>query len=190
MTLKMTIELSDADLVYFRRVMDAVWRRNSKRSEKDLIAGARRLLTKAGEATAPGCVQARLMDLGVLLDMLEDPEWPLADADRRRIVAAVGYFATPKDMIADAIPGIGFLDDALMAELVIGDLKHEVDGYREFCQYRRNETTLRGKTRVSKTDWLDAKRRQIFLRIKRRQRETVRHASTEGPTDPILRYQY
>ena len=77
-----------------------------------------------------------------------------------------------------------------MAELVIRDLKHEVDGYREFCEYRRNETTLRGKTRVSKSDWLDAKRRQIFLRIKRRQRETVRHASTEGPTDPILRYQY
>ncbi|HET8699335.1 MAG TPA: YkvA family protein [Gammaproteobacteria bacterium] len=190
MTLKMTIELSDTDLVYFRRVMDAVWRRNSKRNEKDLIAGARRLLQRAGAATAPGCVQARLTDLGVLLDMLEDPEWPLPDANRRRIVAAVSYFATPKDMIADAIPGIGYLDDALMAELVMRDLKHEVDGYREFCQYRRNEATFRGKTRVSKADWLAAKRRQIFLRIKRRQRETIRHASTEGPTDPILRYQY
>ena len=54
--------------------------------------------------------------------MLDEPEWPLDDADRRRIVAAVGYFAVPKDMIPDKIPGLGFLDDALMAELVIRDV--------------------------------------------------------------------
>ena len=173
---KIVLELSDDDLVYFRRVMEDVWKHNAKRAEKELADGARRLLRQATKIKAPEYVQSRLADLGVLLDMLDDGEWPLPDEDRRRIVAAVAYFAVAKDLIPDKIPGIGLLDDALMAELVMRELKHEVTGYREFCEYRDNEATLRGK-KVSRADWLEAKRRQIFLRIKRRQQERRRHSS-------------
>ena len=77
-----------------------------------------------------------------------------------------------------------------MAELVARELKPELDGYRAFCEYRDNETSLRGKTKVSRMDWLAAKRRQIWLRIKRRQAERRRHGSRYAPTDPILRYSY
>jgi uncharacterized membrane protein YkvA (DUF1232 family) len=180
MPVKIVLELTDDDLAYYRRVMDDVWKRNSKRAEKELVDGARRLLRQVTKAKAPEYVQERLADLLVLLDLLDDSEWPLPDEDRRRIVAAVGYFAIAKDMIPDKIPGIGFLDDALIADLVMQELKHEVAGYRQFCEYRENEATLRGKN-VSRADWLAAKRRQIFLRIKRRQQER-RHG--------ILRYQY
>jgi uncharacterized membrane protein YkvA (DUF1232 family) len=186
---RIVLELSDDDLDYFRRVMDDVWKRNAKRAEKELLEGARRLLRQATKMKAPEYVQSRLADLAVLLELLDDGEWPLPDEDRRRIVAALGYFAVAKDMIPDKIPGIGLLDDALMAELVMRELKHEVAGYREFCEYRDNEATLRGK-KVNRADWLAAKRRQIFLRIKRRQEERRRHSSTEGLTLPILRYQY
>jgi uncharacterized membrane protein YkvA (DUF1232 family) len=170
MPLKIVLELSDDDLGYYGRVMGDVWKRNAKKAEKDLVDGARRLLRQVTKAKAPGYVQERLADLAVLLDLLDDSEWPLPEDDRRRIASAVGYFAVPKDMIPDKIPGIGFLDDALMAELVMRELKHEVAGYREFCDYRDNEATLRGK-KVSRADWLAAKRRQLFLRIKRRQQE-------------------
>jgi uncharacterized membrane protein YkvA (DUF1232 family) len=118
------------------------------------------------------------------MNLLEDEEWPLPDKDRRRIVGAVGYFAVAKDMIPDKIPGIGLLDDALMADLVLEELKHELKGYLDFCEYRDNEATLRGK-KVKREDWLAAKRRQIFLRIQRRQQERRRHASSHAP---ILRY--
>ena len=170
MSEKIVLELSDEDLDYFRRVMEDVWKHNAKRAEKELVTAARRLLRQTTKMKAPEYVLSRLADLGVLLDLLDDKEWPLADEDRRHIVAAVGYFAVAKDMIPDKIPGIGLLDDALMAELVMRDLKHEVAGYREFCEYRDNEATLRGK-QVSRADWLAAKRRQIFLRIKRRQQD-------------------
>jgi uncharacterized membrane protein YkvA (DUF1232 family) len=170
MPVRIVLELSDEDLGYYRRVMDDVWKNNAKRAEKELVDGARRLLRQATKAGTPEYVRERLTDLAVLLDLIDDGEWPLPQDDRRRIVAAVGYFAVAKDMIPDKIPGIGFLDDALMADLVMRELKHEVAGYREFCEYRDNEAALRGK-KVNRADWLAAKRRQIFLRIKRRQQE-------------------
>jgi uncharacterized membrane protein YkvA (DUF1232 family) len=190
MSLKIVLELGEEDLAYYRGVMDSVWKKSQKRGEKELIDGARRLLKQATKAKAPEYVQTRLADLEVLCSMLDDSEWPLEDDDRNRIRAAVGYFAVAKDMIPDKIPGIGFLDDALMAELVTRELKPELEGYRDFCQYRENETTLRGKEKVTRLEWLAAKRRQIWLRIKRRQQERRRHGSSDGPTHPILRYSY
>lgn len=176
---KIVLELSDDDLVYFRRVMEDVWKNNAKKAEKELVDGARRLLRQATKIKAPEYVQSRLADLGVLVEMFDDKEWPLPDEDRRRIVAALGYFAVAKDLIPDKIPGIGLLDDALMAELVMRELKHEVTGYRDFCEYRDNEAKLRGN-KASREDWLAAKRRQIFMRIKRRQEERRRHSSLFG----------
>jgi len=191
MTLKLVLEISDNDLEYYRKVMDATWQRNAKRGEKELVDGVRRLLRQGQKAEAPEYVRKRLDDLGILISMLEDGEWPLEQENRHRIIAAMSYFADPMDMIPDKIPGLGFLDDALMAELVIRELKHDLDGYRAFCEYRENQETLRGKNvHVSREDWLAAKRRQIFLRIARRQQERRRHGSTDGPTDAILRYQY
>jgi uncharacterized membrane protein YkvA (DUF1232 family) len=188
MSLKVVLELGDEDLAYYRRVMDDVWKKNKKRDEKELCQGARRLLKLATKAGAPDYVRSRLADLDVLCSMLDDPEWPLEDEDRSRIIAGVGYFAVAKDMIPDKIPGLGFLDDALMAELVARDLKPELDGYRAFCEYRDNEKTLRGNAKVSREDWLEAKRRQIWLRIRRRQTERRRHSSPYSPTPSILRY--
>ena len=189
MPIKIVLELDDGDLDYYRRVLDSVWKKNQKRAEKELIDGARRLLKQATKAKAPEYVQARLAELELLCSMLDDSEWPLEDDDRNRIRAAVGYFAVAKDMIPDKIPGLGFLDDALMAELVARDLKPELDGYKDFCQYRDNEAALRGN-KVSREDWLEAKRRQVWMRIKRRQQERRRHGSRYSPTDPILRYRY
>lgn len=190
MPLTVNLQLSDEDLDYYRGAMDEAWQRNAQRPEHELLEGVRQLLLKARRAEAPEYVRKRLDDLDTLVSMLQDAEWPLEEQERKRVVVAVSYFADPQDMIPDQIPGLGFLDDALMAELVIRELEHELDGYREFCEYRENEETLRGKSHVSRADWLAAKRRQVFMRIKRRQEESRRHASTEGPTDPILRYQY
>jgi uncharacterized membrane protein YkvA (DUF1232 family) len=189
MTLKLTIDLSDSDLEYYRQVADATWRRNAQRPERELLDGARELLRQSRLTEAPACVRKRLDDVGTMIAMLEDHEWPLDGDDRQRILVAISYFADPTDMIPDKIPGLGFLDDALMAELVIKDLKHDLEGYRDFCAYREKQEALRGDdAKVSRDDWLAAKRRQIFLRIKRRQNERRRHGSRDGPTDPILRY--
>jgi uncharacterized membrane protein YkvA (DUF1232 family) len=187
MALKLELELSEEDLSYYRKLMDYAWRKNSKRDQTELVASARRLLEQTRKSERPEYIKKRLDDLGTLCAMLDDAEWPLEDRERQGIVAAVGYFADPVDLIPDRIPGLGYLDDALMAELVIQEFAHDLQGYREFCEYREQEEAKCGKeAHVSREDWLADKRRQIMLRIRRRREERTRHGSREGPTDPIL----
>lgn len=190
MPLNIVLDLSDDDLKYFVRVMDSVCKRNAKKPEAELIAGARQLIKRAAKAKAPEYVRKRLDDIGLLIDLLDDREFSvdLSADDRKRIIAAIGYFAVPKDIISDRVPGIGFFDDAVVADLVIRELKHDIKGYRDFCKYRDDAAAVRGK-KVGKDGWLAAKRRQIFERIRRR-RAAMWGGAPEGPTDPILRYKY
>ena len=188
-TLKLELELSEEDLKFYRGVMSATWRRNANRDERELVAAARRLLDETRKGELPEFVRKRLDDLGTLIDMVGDAEWPLEEEERRNVIASIGYFAEPVDLIRDKIPGLGFLDDALIAELVIRDLADDLEGYREFCEYRKNEEARRGaEAHVSREEWLADRRRQIMLRIKRRRQEQRRHWSTDDPTDPILAY--
>jgi uncharacterized membrane protein YkvA (DUF1232 family) len=189
MPLKIELELSDEDLTFFSRVMDAVWKKNSKRHESELIIAARGLLKQARKAKAPEYVMKRLEDIGVLLDILDDQEWGLEAGERRRITAAISYFAAPKDMISDKVPGIGYLDDAVVAGLVIKELKHDIAGYREFCAFRDGESKLSSK-KVDRETWLATKRKQLFDRIRKRRDGMFSRRSGEGLTHPILRFKY
>ena len=55
------------------------------------------------------------------------------------------YFADPQDMIPDSIPVLGFIDDAIMIELLTAELRPEIDAYNDFCRYRKEAKSLKGK---------------------------------------------
>jgi uncharacterized membrane protein YkvA (DUF1232 family) len=189
MPLNIVLDLSDEDLSYFAKVMDSVWKKNSKKPASELIAGARKLIKQAHKAKAPEYVMKRLADIDLLIELLDDKDWAseLSVQDRSRIMAAVAYFAVPKDMISDQVPGIGYLDDAVVADLVVRELQHDIEGYRDFCSYRSNEAKLRGN-KVGLKEWLAAKRRQLFDRIERRRERMFGRRGQGGPTHPILRF--
>jgi uncharacterized membrane protein YkvA (DUF1232 family) len=110
-----------------------------------------------------------------LIAMLEDPEWQLPGPERRRVLDGLAYVADVHDMVPDDIPVLGLVDDAIMLELVLNDLQHELDGYRDFHEYRQHEFARPGApahSAVSREDWLESKRRALHDRIRdRRQRE-------------------
>lgn len=188
MSLKVVLELSDTDLKYFSRVLDSVWKQNSHLTEAEVVAGAKELLKQARKAKGPSYIKQRLDDLKLLIDLLADKEWAVEAEDRRRIVAAISYFAVKSDLIPDSVPGIGYLDDALMADLVVRELKHDVDAYKDFIAYRDNEATTRGAD-VNRADWLASRRRLLMDRVRRRRERMWEHRH-ESATHPILRYKY
>jgi uncharacterized membrane protein YkvA (DUF1232 family) len=94
--------------------------------------------------------------------------------DRQRVLACLTYFANPKDLIPDNVPVLGFLDDAIMIELSVRELKHELDAYDDFCDYRQHEASRRGMdpAKVGRADWLDSRRDELIDRMhSRRERD-------------------
>jgi len=152
--------------------MSEVRARSAGIDEPKLIAGVRKLIEEIRGASAAGFVMQRLEKLERMVKMLEDKEWDMEGADRSRVADGLVYFAEGEDLIPDRIPGLGYLDDAIMIELVVQDLKHEIEAYDDFCKYRASKEKLLGRTdvRASREKWLTARRGQLHSRMRRRRR--------------------
>jgi len=167
-TLRISFELDDQDLQHFQLIMDEARRAASRMAPEDIVAAAENLLTEVPEHGAPGFILERLDKLRLMIRMLSDIEWRLPHNDASRVLNALAYFAEPEDLIPDHIPGLGFLDDAIMIELVVRELRHEVEAYHDFCEYRDHQTA-KGDG-ASRASWLEARRKELQARMRRRRR--------------------
>tara|TARA_B100001093_G_C26133674_1_gene720259 strand:- start:55 stop:339 length:285 start_codon:yes stop_codon:yes gene_type:complete len=94
--------------------------------------------------------------------LVSDDDWKLSDDERNSIRSALFYFVDADDAIPDHIPSIGFIDDAIYAEIVIQELRTEIRLYQELCQFRAAEETRRRdhgeEPYVGRKDWIAEQR--------------------------------
>ena len=164
--MRISFELNDDDLKHFRLIMDESRKAARRMAPEDIVAAAEELLADAPAANAPNFILERLGSLRLMIQMLSDVEWRLPHQDATRVLSALAYFAEPEDLIPDNIPGLGFLDDAIMIELVVRELKHEIEAYQDFREYRKRMAENGGKS--SRADWLDTRRKELQDRMHRR----------------------
>ena len=180
--MKVSFELSPRDLRYFRERLARVRAGKGSSDEETVIRLAEELLTEAVDAEPPEFVSVRLLKLEQLIAMLRDSDWRLQGRDRARIVDALAYFVDPDDLIPDRVPGIGYLDDAIMIELVVQELKHDIQAYEDFCEFRK-----RGP-KGEEQDRLEMRRTGLQARMRRRRRRQREGArSRPGPRRSPLR---
>ena len=171
MGLRVTFDLHDDDLEHFRLIMQEARSTAARVAPEDIVAAAQDLLETIGDSGAPGFILDRLGKLRLMIDMLSDLEWRLPHQEAGRVLNALAYFTEPEDLIPDDIPGLGFLDDAIMIELIARELKHEIEAYQDFCDYRTRKRSEGGRqTRVSREDWLESRRSELQTRMRRRKR--------------------
>jgi uncharacterized membrane protein YkvA (DUF1232 family) len=143
-----------------------------------IVAAAEQLLQQVGDTRIPAFIMERLEKLRIMIKMLADQEWRLPDADAARVLNALAYFCEPEDLIPDHIPGIGYLDDAIMIELVAAELRHEFEAYVDFCVFRDSVPPKAGvkarSSEVTREDWLDKRRAELQSRMHRRMKRTSR----------------
>lgn len=171
MALEITFEIKDSDLERFReRFRDAG--DGSQRDPKALTDAARKLIREALSGDLPEFIRQRIESLGELAEMVDDDAWALPPEEREQVSGALAYFVATNDVIPDDTPAFGLLDDAIAAELVLRALRHELDAYQEFSQYREAETQRRANrgrtTNVSKEDWLADQRATLHSRMRER----------------------
>lgn len=182
MPLKISFELSDSDLRHFRKLAKSAQATAKKRSEKRIIQAAHKLLAEIAQADVPDFIRERLQDASKFVAMLEDKDWALTGENRQRVLNALAYFNEPADLIPDSIPGIGYLDDAIMVELVVQELRHDIDAYDDFCAFRSNlDKRSRKKERpTEKQANLDTRRQQLHSRMRRRRVQRRRARGSRG----------
>ena len=169
MSLRVSFELDDKDLKHFRLIMREARKAAVGIAPEDIVASAEDLLSVIGDTGVPVFVLERLDKLRLMIDMLTDIDWRLPHNEARRVLNALAYFAEPEDLIPDSIPGLGFLDDAIMIELVVRDLKHEIEAYEDFSAFRNRVREDNGRRiGVSREQWLESRRNELHSRIRRR----------------------
>lgn len=174
MPLSLTIDLSKKDTEHFTNALKAAQKAAEGKSADAIITAAAKLLEDAQGVAAPDFIRERLERLDDMIAMVRDEGWHLDDEDKQHVLSALVYFADPKDIIPDHVEVLGYLDDAIMIELCVRELKHELDAYDDFCEFREREAKKRGiePSAVGRTDWLDSRRDELVDRMhSRRQRD-------------------
>lgn len=181
MSIRIAFDLSEKDLDHFRMIMRQARKNAENLSEQAVIEAAEELMKEVGETTVPDFISERLGKLKVMTSMLRDSEWQLPEEETNRVLSALAYFSEPEDLIPDHIPGLGFLDDAIMVELVVKELKHEIEAYEDFCAFRERQESKRGnEDEVTREEWLAGRRVELHSRMRRRRRGRRRSGSSRS----------
>lgn len=175
--MKLSFELSNRDLKYFREALKQA--RNAVRhaDESEIMEAIRDVLANIqSNEPLPDFVAKRIPEIEQLIEMLMDDEWKLPKSERERLLSVFIYFGDPEDILPDDIPVIGYLDDIIVLELVTQELRHVREAYNDFCTFRRKFDREHGKSidGAVRRDRIDRRRQQLHQRMKRRSARRAR----------------
>ncbi|MFQ5514388.1 MAG: YkvA family protein [Myxococcota bacterium] len=180
--LKVTFKLSDRDVQHLRRIMRKASAAAKTQDEESIIKAAMAMASEVRRFKPPQYVLERVHKLETLVEMLQDKQYALPGPVRRKILSALCYFSHPADLIPDTVPGLGFLDDAIMIELMVRELKHELGAYRDFCRFRdsaEQRPWTRGGGEALERE-LIGMRKKLRARVEERTRRDAEKVQTGG----------
>ena len=82
-------------------------------------------------ATKGQGVKAYLADLQLAYKMLRDPQFQMDKQTKTVLIIALLYIISPIDLIPDAIPFLGMVDDVLVAGYALRRAAAELERYRQ-----------------------------------------------------------
>jgi len=170
MALQFTIDITDADIPFFMEAVKRSEQRASGQTAQQVIEAAEKTFASTQETAMPEFVRSRVAAVENMIAMVRDEGWGLSDEDRSRVVGALTYFADPEDLIPDNIPVLGFLDDAIMIDVVQQVLAPEIEAYADFCAFREQEAHRRGEdmSTLGREEWLEGRRAELQARMRAR----------------------
>ena len=187
MSLAITIELGDADLQHFINAMHRAQEESKHLSPAQIAEAASQLLVEGHKVAVPQFIAERLQKLDSMIAMVNDEGFSLPEEDKQRVLACLTYVANPQDIIPDNVPVLGFLDDAIMIELCVKELQHEIEAYEDFVAYRRSEAAAHGvdpsTLKTQRVEWAEARRLELIDRMRKRRGQSYQSG---GGWKPML----
>ena len=134
---KVTFTLDESDANYFRNLYRKAKKGAKNQRPEQIIRDARAIVKDVRSSKkTPAFVEDAIAVLSDLVDLIQDEAYAAPQKVRNEVLAALAYFSDPEDLIPDHIPGLGFLDDAIMVKFIEDEFKHELWGYRKFRKNR------------------------------------------------------
>jgi len=177
--MRITFELDSTDLKRFHAAFTRSRRLAVEAEEVDIIDAAKLALDTLCLTSVPTYVRKRLVHVQRLLLMFEDDEWVLPAPQRIDALAALAYFGDPEDLIPDHLDVIGLLDDAVMLELLARRMRHVLDAYARFCEFRATlvDTCLDTTQRIVRSRALSDYRATLIAALQVRARRSATRSS-------------
>lgn len=171
--IKIVFELDKNDVAYFKKLFVKAQRSASKLDPDEVLAEGKALVkTIRGSKRVPPFVLAAIAPLDDLIHLLEDKDYEVPGPIRQEVLATLAYFADPEDLIPDSIPGLGYLDDAIMTRILEQQFEAELWGFRKFCNFR---------DRAEQRPWTSTARTRLPERLAQ-ERAKIREQITERRT--------
>jgi hypothetical protein len=154
----------------------------------DQIAGAaRRVLRAAHKGEESAFIKVRMRRAGELRAAFKDARWQMASA----LVADVGdlleYIDGGVGLIPNDVPVVGLLDDAILVDAAMENLRSELDEYADFCRFRVAEASRLDiaveAVPVDRTRWFEERRQEHRLEQQLRRVRGSRYARNDSVRD-------
>lgn len=173
MSKTVVFEIDAEDLQKMQKAFESSIERDRTFDKDEVIAALKGLINDVrDDPDVPKCILERLEKLNVMVDIIADAEWQLPQSEVENVLETLAYFADPHDLIPDKVPGMGFIDDAIMVEIALQRLEPEIESYRDFCEFRKAEEQRQSEqgvdTNVSREDWLKAKRTELQAQMRKK----------------------
>jgi len=104
--------------------------------DTDRIATLGRWLQDLPVDRARTALDERLSRIEQLRAMLDDADWDRREDTCDRVRRLLAYLDQDHDLIPDAVPLLGLLDDVILLELAWPAVATEAEDYADFCEYR------------------------------------------------------
>jgi hypothetical protein len=145
------LRLQDADLLAFNTRLQAV-NAAAPSVDADQIASLARWLGDLEAEKAEATISLRMTRAEALAQMLDDADWQVPEATAARGRRLIAALRGSENLIPDATPRIGNLDEALMVELCWAAFEGEVGDYLDFRRFREG-AVFRGNSAELRTAW-------------------------------------
>jgi hypothetical protein len=181
-----SLELHDDKLRRFNALVQRIAPDRPAYNAEQIAGAARRVLRASMKGQESAFIKVRMRRAGEIRAALQDAQWDIPAKQRVMMRDILAYVEDDRQaLIANSVPIVGLLDDAILIDAAMDTLRGELDDYADFCRYRIGEAASLGVTpeqiRIARQRWYNDRQQELRLEQQlRRVRGTQYGRSNDG----------